>query len=80
MAGAAPIIVQGLNHFFGQGEARKSAIESAMTDYLLKEVRAHGCTLPERELKAIFETDLDLNAQGLAYWKEQEEKKAGAVH
>jgi glyoxylase-like metal-dependent hydrolase (beta-lactamase superfamily II) len=64
----------------GQGEARKSAIESAMTDYLLKEVRAHGCTLPERELKAIFETDLDLNAQGLAYWKEQEEKKAGAVH
>ena len=63
----------------GQGEARKSAIESAMTDYLLKEVRAHGCPLPEHELKAIFETDLDLNAQGLAYWKEQEEKKAGAV-
>lgn len=26
MAGAAPIIVQGLNHFFGQGEARKQAI------------------------------------------------------
>ncbi len=60
----------------GQGDARKQAIEAAMTAYLLKEVCAHGCTLPDHEIKAIFATDLDLNAQGLAYWKEQEEKKA----
>ena len=63
----------------GQGDARKQAIESAMTAYLLKEVRAHGCTLPDDEIKAIFATDLNLNAQGLAYWKEQEEKKAASV-
>ncbi len=44
-----------------------------MTAYLLKEVRAHGCTLLDDEIKAIFATDLDLNAQGLAYWKAQEE-------
>ena len=60
----------------GQGDDRKQAIESAMTDYLLKEVRAHGCTLPDADVKAIFATDLDLNAQGLNYWREQEEKKA----
>lgn len=64
----------------GQGEDRKQAIEAAMTAYLLKEVRAHGCTLSDHEIKAIFETDLDLNAQGLAYWKEQEEKKAAGAH
>ena len=64
----------------GQGENRKQAIEAAMTDYLLKEVRVHGCTLPDHEIKAIFETDLDLNAQGLAYWKAQEEKKAAGAH
>ena len=60
----------------GQGEARKVAIEAAMTDYLIKEVRAHGCTLSDDDIKAIFATDFDLNAQGLNYWKTQEEKKA----
>ena len=60
----------------GQGDARKQAIEEAMTEYLLKEVREHGCTLPDAEIKEIFSTDLDLNAQGLEYWKQQEEKKA----
>lgn len=63
----------------GQGDARKQAIEVAMTAYLLKEVRAHGCKLHDDEIKAIFATDLDLNAQGLNYWKEQEEKKAASV-
>ena len=46
-----------------------------MTDYLLKEVHAHGCTLADADIKEIFATDLDLNAQGLEYWKQQEEKK-----
>lgn len=64
------------NKAAGQGDTRKTAIQAAMTDYLLKEVRAHGCNLPDAEIKAIFATDLDLNAQGLEYWKQQEEKKA----
>ena len=64
----------------GQGDARKQAIEKAMTEYLLNEVRAHGCTLPDQEIKGIFATDLDLNAQGLNYWREQEEKKTCAAH
>ena len=62
-----------------QGDARKQAIEAARTDYLLREVRAHGCTLTDEEIKAIFKTDLDLNAQGLAYWKAQEEKKVASA-
>lgn len=67
------------NKATGQGDARKQAIEAAMTDYLLREVRAHGCTLTDEEIKAIFKTDLDLNAQGLAYWKAQEEKKVASA-
>ena len=77
-------LVDMTNQAPGQGEVRKAAIESAMTDYLLKEVRAHGCTLPDAEIKVIFETDLDLNAQGLNYWRQQEElreeKKTAAAH
>ena len=64
----------------GQGETRQQAIQTAMTAYLLAEARAHGCTLPDAQIKEIFDTDLDLNAQGLAYWKAQEEKKASSVH
>ena len=67
------------NKATGQGDARKQAIEAAMTDYLLREVRAHGCTLTDEQIKAIFKTDLDLNAQGLAYWNAQEEKKVASA-
>lgn len=67
------------NKASGQGDERKQAIEAAMTAYLLKVVRAHGCALPDAEVKSIFATDLDLNAQGLAYWKAQEEKKAASA-
>lgn len=73
------VLVDITNKAPGQGDARKQAIEAAMTAYLLKEARAHGCALPDAEVKAIFATDLDLNAQGLAYWKEQEEKKAASA-
>jgi glyoxylase-like metal-dependent hydrolase (beta-lactamase superfamily II) len=69
-------LVEITNNAPGQGDARKAAIQTAMTDYLLKEVHAHGCVLPDADIKAIFATDLDLNAQGLEYWKQQEEKRA----
>lgn len=52
----------------GSGDERHQAIKAAMTIYLLAEVRDHGCQLPEAELLDIWETDLELNAQGLAVW------------
>lgn len=50
------------------GELRHERIKQAMTDYLLAEIRKHGCLLPESELLAIWETDMELNAQGLEVW------------
>lgn len=52
----------------GTGKLRHARIKQSMTDYLIGEVRAHGCRLPEGELLAIWETDLELNAQGLEVW------------
>jgi glyoxylase-like metal-dependent hydrolase (beta-lactamase superfamily II) len=46
----------------------ESATRAAMADFLLREVRAHGVTLPDEEILAIWKNDLDLNAQGLAIW------------
>ena len=50
------------------GEQRHARIKQGMTDYLLAEIRRHGCTLPEATLLDIWATDLELNAQGLCVW------------
>lgn len=52
----------------GVGGTRHERIREAMTEYLLREIYAHGCELPEADLLAIWETDLELNAQGLGVW------------
>lgn len=51
-----------------QGAARQQRIKQAMTRYLFEQIRIHGCELPNTELMAIWETDLELNAQGLCVW------------
>ena len=46
----------------------EATTRAATADFLLREVRAHGVTLPDDEVLAIWKNDLDLNAQGLAIW------------
>ena len=50
------------------GEDRHERIKAAMTQYLLSEIRDHGCTLPDKILLDIWEGDLELNTQGLEIW------------
>ncbi|MBU3697289.1 MBL fold metallo-hydrolase [Dechloromonas sp.] len=50
------------------GEARHAAIKQGITDVLLGDLRAHGCTLQEATILEVLATDLELNAQGLAWW------------
>lgn len=50
------------------GALRHERIKQGMTDYLLAEIRKHGCELPEATLLDIWATDLELNAQGLCVW------------
>jgi glyoxylase-like metal-dependent hydrolase (beta-lactamase superfamily II) len=50
------------------GQNRHAAIKAETTAYLLAELRAHGCQLPEAAMLEVLATDLELNAQGLAYW------------
>lgn len=52
----------------GAGGERHARIKAAMGDYLMTAIRAHGCTLPDAQLQEIWETDLELNAQGLVIW------------
>lgn len=50
------------------GPGRHARIRQGITDYLLAEVHAHGCILPEATVLEIWATDLELNAQGLGVW------------
>lgn len=50
------------------GAERHQRIKAAVTAYLLQCIRQHGCQLPEPVLLEIWETDLELNAQGLCVW------------
>ncbi len=52
----------------GDGDKRHAATRDELTAYILSELRAHGCALPEERILDILATDLELNAQGLTYW------------
>lgn len=54
------------------GSERHPRILRDLTAYLLAEIRRHGCTLPENELLDLWATDLELNAQGLGVWLDQQ--------
>jgi len=53
-------------------EKEVSAIRAGLADLLLGEARLFGCRLPDADILEVFGPDLDLNAQGLAFWVENE--------
>lgn len=58
------------------GPLRHAEIHAALTQYLLDEARAAGVTVAEDELLDLWETDLELDAQGLGVWLDQQLKRA----
>ncbi len=40
----------------------------------LEEIAAHGCDLPERDIRELLAVDADLNAQGLEVWLQRRAK------
>jgi glyoxylase-like metal-dependent hydrolase (beta-lactamase superfamily II) len=54
------------------GQEKQSRIRAGLADLLLSEARLFGCRLPDAKILDVFAVDLDLNAQGLAFWIENE--------
>jgi len=52
----------------GAGEQRHNELKRMLTSYLFDELLAHGCQLPSGRVRELWETDLELNAQGLEVW------------
>jgi glyoxylase-like metal-dependent hydrolase (beta-lactamase superfamily II) len=50
------------------GVDRHQRIKLGLRDYLLAEIRNHGCLLSETAVLELLEMDIELNAQGLAVW------------
>jgi glyoxylase-like metal-dependent hydrolase (beta-lactamase superfamily II) len=53
-------------------EKEVSRIRAGLVELLLSDARLFGCTLGATEILDIFAGDLDLNAQGLAFWAKNE--------
>ncbi|NJD26388.1 MAG: MBL fold metallo-hydrolase [Betaproteobacteria bacterium] len=61
----------------GTGEERHRALKAFLTGYLVGELRGHGCSLPVATSLGIWDTDLELNAQGLEVWLDARAAAAG---
>lgn len=55
----------------GAGEQRHLQIKQGLTNLLLEEAEAFACPLDAPTLLELWETDLELNAQGLGIWLDQ---------
>jgi glyoxylase-like metal-dependent hydrolase (beta-lactamase superfamily II) len=57
----------------GEDEDKTASIRNGLTKLLLTEAHAHGCRLSDEEILEIWHLDLELNAQGLAFWLDAQE-------
>ncbi len=56
-----------------EDEDKAARIRDGLTALLLQEAHRHGCRLSDEEVLEIWHLDLELNAQGLAFWLEAQE-------
>ena len=54
----------------------KGAIEKEMRELWISLARKHGVTLPDADINALLNDDIDLNAQGLVAWIERQKRAA----
>ncbi len=50
---------------------RHAAMVEELGQLLLRQIIAHGCKLPQAEIRELLSLDVGLNAQGLEYWLDQ---------
>ena len=52
----------------GAGTERHEKMKMSLQSYLLDAIAEHGCALSKQRLLDIWETDIELNTQGLEFW------------
>jgi glyoxylase-like metal-dependent hydrolase (beta-lactamase superfamily II) len=60
----------------GAADVRHRNLVAALTAYLLAELRRHGCRLPDDGILELWQSDLELDAQGLEVWLDAREALA----
>ena len=60
-----------LGQTLAKAEGRHAKLKAAMFDDALQELRARRNPLPEATVRALLESDIELNAQGMGVWLDQ---------
>jgi len=55
---------------------RHAALVEELGGLLLRRIIAHGCQLPEEEIRNLLGLDAELNAQGLENWLDHADRKS----
>jgi glyoxylase-like metal-dependent hydrolase (beta-lactamase superfamily II) len=61
-------VLVGIAERYKDHEQRREKIESAMTDWLMAGLRAHGVTLDDERCMALLRDDIVLNTSGIEIW------------
>lgn len=73
-------MIEGVDVFVGFAERyknhdqRRQKIESAMADWLLSGLQAHGVSLSEEQCLQILQSDIKLNTQGIEFWLDHRDR------
>ncbi|MBW2609513.1 MAG: MBL fold metallo-hydrolase [Deltaproteobacteria bacterium] len=51
-----------------KGEERHRLLFEVILSYFMDELRLQGCTLPDHKCRELLEMDVEINAQGLEFW------------
>lgn len=61
-------VLAGFAELYKDHEQRREKIETAMADWLMTGIRAHGVTLDDERCMALLRDDIKLNTQGIEFW------------
>lgn len=58
---------------------RHAHMRSALAALYVERARDHGCAMSAERVRELLEIDIELNAQGLGVWLDEQRRKAGGV-
>tara|TARA_Y100001960_G_scaffold332585_1_gene433675 strand:- start:1379 stop:2350 length:972 start_codon:yes stop_codon:yes gene_type:complete len=64
---------------YNDGAEGKMLLVKELKELLTEQIKSHGCILPKHEIYSLLNMDINLNAEGLIYWLELNNKNISKI-